>query len=285
MRLRPLASLAFAFAVGVGSLHALDPAAPEAVVTAPVQALRSNDVIGWFKSMPAADQDKARQEWKDKATTISPSERAEFDEKLAMLLSPTAVDTLMAIVEPQLGQFNPQEVAGQLQMFGGMFAMQMGQDPKLAVAGQSLNKLVMGLAGWLPTSGLENPAKMREALTSVVGAARALGVKNCDEMFALDLEEFLTRGGAALKEAKLMFKPYGIEVDGFLDSIGLINIKGEGDKRSADLKFKAFDNEIIFPMPLVQRDGKWAFDQEQLQQSLAPLMGGMMGGGGGAGEL
>jgi hypothetical protein len=285
MRTRVLASLLLATAAGLATLPALDPASPEFVVAAPVEALRTNDILALFKSMPEADQAKAKTEWTDKAAAMSPTERAEVDEKLALLLSPGAVDTLMAIVEPNLKQINPQEAAGMLQMFGGMAAMQLAQEPSMAVAGQNLQKLVMDLATWLPTSGIEDPVKMRQAIGSVVDAAKALGVATSDELFALDLETFLTRGGAAVKEAKKTLAPYGIDVDAFLASISLVNVKGEGDKRTGDLKFTAFAHDYLFPMPLVKKDGKWVFDEQELQQSLAPMMGGMMGGGGGAGEL
>ena len=286
MRLRPFASLLIACAAGVSSLHAAvpDPASPEFVVAAPVQALRSNDVLALFKSMPAEEQEKARQEWKEKSTTISPSERAEIDEKLALLLDPKAVDNLMAMVEPQLRQINPQEMAGMLQMFGGIAAMQLAQQPAFAATGQSLQTLATDLATWLPTSGIEKPENMRKAITSVVDAAKALGVANADEMLALELDEFLTRGSAALKEAKRAFAPYGIDVDAFLDTVALVNVKGEGDKRTADLKFTAFSHDVVFPVPLTQKEGKWVIDDQAMKQNLAPLMGGM-GMDGGAGEL
>jgi len=285
MRFSLLASSVLACAISVGSLHAADLASPESVVAAPVKAMRSNDMLALFKSMPAEEQAKARQEWKDKATTISPTERAELDEKLSMLLDPKAVDNLMAMIEPQLKQVNPQELAGMLQMFGGIAAMQLAQQPAFATTGKSLQTLAMDLAAWLPTSGIEDPAKMRLAITSVVNAAKAFRVANADELLKLDLDEFLTRGGAALKEAKNAFKPYDIEFDAFLDSIALINVKGTGDKRTGDLKLTAFAHDITFPVPLVQKDGKWQIDEQEMQKAVAPLMGGMGMGGGGAGEL
>ena len=285
MRASLLASLVLTVASCVGSLHAVDPQSPEFVIAAPVEALRKNDIVGLFKSMPAEEQAKARQEWKDKATTMSPTERAEFDEKIAMLLDPKAVDNLMAMVEPQLKQLNPAEMAGMLQMFGGMAAMQLAQQPAFAKSGQSLQTLATDLAAWLPTSGIEKPEKMRQAITSVVNAAKALGVANSDELLKLDLDEFLNRGGAAVKEAKNAFKPYGIDVDAFLASIVLKNVTGAGDKRTGDLTFTAFSHDVVFPVPLIQKEGKWVFDELEMQKTVAPLMGSMGMGAGGAGEL
>ena len=287
MRASLLASLVLTVASCVGSLHAMiDANSPEFVVAAPVEALRNNDILALFKSMPAEEQAKARQEWKDKATSMSPTERAEFDEKMAMLLDPKAVDTLMAMIEPQLKQINPAEMAGMLQMFGGIAAMQLAQQPALAKTGQGLQTLATDLAAWLPTSGIEKPENMRLAITSVVKAAKALNVANADELLKLDLDEFLTRGGAAVKEAKNAFTPYGIDVDTFLGSIALTNLTGVGDKRTGDLTFTAFGHDVVFPVPLIQKDGKWAFDEQAMQQTMAPLRSGMgLGGGGGAGEL
>lgn len=279
MRLRPLATALLAATFAVGSVAAAEPApgTPEATVAVPVQALRNNDLLKLFKAMPEADQAKAREEWQQKGATATPEEKAEFDEKFALLLAPNAVDTLMAMAEPQLKQMNPQEMAGGVQLIGGMLAMQLAQGGKNKELSQTLQTFVGDLAGWLPESGIEDPAKLRKALTAITGAAKALGAKNSDELIALPLEEFLKRLGGATKEFKKAFSAYGVDVDTFLDSVAIADVQGTGDKRTGKLSMTLFGKPYSFPVNLVQKNGTWQFDTEELQKSVAPMMG--MGGG------
>lgn len=270
MRFRPLALLMTAtLAVGAAETP-VQPGSPEATVAIPAQALRSNDLISLFKTVPAEKQAQMREAWKQAAVNATAQDKAEFDEKFGMLLEDGAVDRLMMMVEPQLKQMNLAELAGGVQMVGGMLAMQVAQ--KDQAMGQTLQQFAMDLAQWLPESKLDDPVIMRKALTAVCTAAKAMGAKNSDEMLALPLDEFLTRLGGAVKEAKQAFTAYGIDVDGFLDSVALSNVQGTGERRTAELGMTLFGKPYRFPVTLVQdASGTWTFDGSQLEQ-MAPMM-------------
>ncbi len=278
MRHMPLVALSALLTFGsIDTLAAVDLSAPESAVTVPVTALKTNDFVSLFKALPAADQAKAKAEWDNSRRNMSPSDKAQFSEQMDKFLAPNAVDVIVAEAEPNLADLNPAEMAAGVQMFGGMMAMQMAQDPKTKDQGALLQQLVMDVAGWLPTSGIEQPAKLRQSATHFVNGVKALGVSNADELIALELDELLTRGGKATAELKKSFDVYGLNVDGLLGSIALNNLVGTGDARSGLLTFTAFGNPYKLPVDLKKKDGYWVFDTDKAAAALAPMTGGMMG--------
>lgn len=281
MRLLSISSLALAACCGFGTIHAESAPAmsPEEQVQLPIKALRNNDYASLFKLAPADKQAEAHAKWKEAGAQATPDQKAQFNQFLSTMLAPNAVDGLMALAEPQLSQVNPQELVGYVQMFGGMMAMQMSQDPKTAEMGKQMQQLVADVAAWIPTAGIEDPKKLRAALTSVAAGVQALGVKTADEFYALSFDDMLGRVGGAVKEVKEALKVYDLQADKMLDSMKLTDVQGSGDQRTGTLKATAFGHEYSFPVTLIQKDGVWQFKNEQLEQGLEGLAPGMMGGG------
>jgi len=277
MRHLSLVALAALLAVGPLAAANVDPSTPESAVTIPATALKSNDFLSLFKALPAADQAKAKAEWDANRGNMSPSDKAEFNENLQRFLAPDAVDVIVAQAEPNLAELNPAEMAAGVQMFGGMMAMQMAQDPKTKEQGALLQQLVMDVSAWLPTSGIEQPAKLRQAVTHFVNGVKMLGIKNADEFAALELEELLARAGRSSAEMKKSLLVYGLNLDGLLGSIAITNLAGTGNARTGTLTFTAFGNPYKLPVDLKQKDGFWVFDTDKAAAALAPMTGGLMG--------
>lgn len=281
MRLLSFSSVALAAACCLGSLHAeTAPLSPEAQVQIPVQALRNNDFAALFALATVEQQAEAAANWKKAGTAAKPEDKAQMDQFFATLLAPDAVDTLMAMAEPALKQVNPQELVGYAQMFGGMAAMQMANDPKTAELGKHLQQLVADVVLWIPKAGIEDPAKLRAALTSVIAGTKAMGVKNADEFYALELPELIKRSGLAFAEVKNALKVYDLQTDAVLDSIKLVDVKGDGDSRTANASATLFGHTYTLPVNLVLKNGVWTVKNEQLEKSLQGLAPtGLMGGG------
>jgi hypothetical protein len=274
MRRVALVALTAILAIGPLAAASVDLSQPESAIALPALALKSNDLVGLFHAMPEADQAKAKAEWDKNRSSMSPNDKAEFDEFMAKMTASDAVDQMVAQAEPQLKQFNPQEAAAGVQMLGGMMAMQLAQKPETKDFAQMGQQLVMDVAGWIPTAGIEKTENLRTACTHVVAAVNALGVTTADEFAALELDELLTRLGPAIKEAKSALTVYGLDPDAFLGSLTLTDITGEGDKRQAKLNFSAFGKPYIIPVDLMQKDGFWTFDSDAAQKKFAPVMGG-----------
>ena len=98
----------------------VDPATPESAVLLPVQVLRNDDFKGFFRSLPAEDQAKAEAQWTDARTHLSPQEAKRFNETMALLLAPDAVEQLLALAQPRLQEMNPQKMSQEVAMFSGL---------------------------------------------------------------------------------------------------------------------------------------------------------------------
>lgn len=276
------------------ALRAAEPAAdaPEASVNQVVAALRDNDFLGFFKSLPAEEQAKAEKGWKEGQQ--DPAKRAEFDEFLGKLLAPDAVDQMMANAEPGLAGADLVQQSQSLKMMAGflpMMAQMPGPDgkprnptPELTQAVQMGQTLLNDVADWLPTSGLNDPAKLREALTHLVDGAKALGVKNSEELRALELTEFLTRLSPLVKEAKAAFNVYGLDADKFLASVTATST-GAGGERTMNLGFTAFGRPYSVPVKMTKKDGKWVAADQTMAKGfdafsgfMDPAEGGQEGG-------
>ncbi len=271
----------FAAAVAVGG-EAPPAGSPEDALLAPVKALRQNDVLSLFKAMPAEEQAEAEAEWAAGRDQPPTEQDAKLNEMLQLVNQPGAVDLLMMQAEPALAQIDPQQLGFQLQMGAGMIGMGLASSPEGMPFAEIIQGLATDLMGWLPTSGINDPAKLREMLTHLVAAGKAYGVADSAALRALSLDDVLTRSGDALNEFKAGLAVYGCDLDAFLDSIAITDVAGTGDARTATLQFVVLGKPRTLPLKLKLVDGKWTTDESTFAPltDLAAQAGGMGGGPG-----
>jgi hypothetical protein len=291
--MRCLIAPALALVLGIGHAVAADPAPktfdpkdPISAVMTPVTLLRSNDFKGFYELMPAEDKAKAETEWKASQAKAAAGgdmgdqgQMAEFNAFLAKCLAPNAVETLYAEAEPKLADINPQEISQQLQMFSGMvpmMAMQQGgqQDPQKQQFVTALGGMMLGASQWILTAGLEDKAKLRQAITHLVAGAKGLGVKEVKELQALPLDQFLGRLGPVVKEMKAAAAIYDIQADPFLDSVKA-TAQGDGNERTLAVAFTAFGKPYTLPVKVELKDGHWVVSQKNAKAMSMGPMGGM----------
>ena len=254
---------------------AIDPATPESAVLLPARVLRDNDFKAFFLSLPAEEQDKARTEWtaaqqaaKNAANGQpgAPNPQEGINAVLAKLLAPGAVEGLLAEAEPQLAQMNPQELSQGLAMTAGFLPMMLGnqqgpgaKDPGNAKRIAALQGLLTDASQWVLTAGLNDKAKLKEALTHLVAGAQALGVKDFSELQALPLEDFLARLSPLIKEVKAALQVYDMGVDDFLGSVTASADAPAADanpaQRTITVGLRAFGKPYSFPLA-VERSGQ-----------------------------
>ncbi len=208
--MRKLLVFALICVLSFAHASAADMSTPEGTFLGPVQALRNNDILGIFNLMDADKQAEAKKAWSEEAAKPNPAKDAELDQNLSMLVTPNAVDTMMMAIEPKLKEFNAQQISMGLMMMGGMLAMNMAKDPEQAQAAQELQSLITDICGWLPSAGLEDPAKARKALEFVVAGAKSLNVTTAAELRALSLDEVLKRCGGLFAEVKHALAVYDL---------------------------------------------------------------------------
>jgi hypothetical protein len=280
------ALIAVLFTFVFATAQAADTSTPEGTLMAPIEALRNNDVPAIFALIPEEAQAEAKKSWEEEAKNPNAAQDAEIDQNLGKLLAPDAIDTMMADLEPQLKEFNAQQVSMGLMMMGGMLAMNMAKDPEQAQSAQELQGLITDICAWLPASGLGDPAKARQAIERIVAGAKALDIANATELRALSLDEALKRCGGFLIELKNALAVYNLNADGFLDSIKVASVEGDGDQRTATMQFTAFGKPHSFPVKMEKKDGRWQVSESSMAGNpLTGGLGGMIPGVGGTGDL
>lgn len=256
---------------------------PESAILLPVKVLRGNDFKGFYQLLPPDDKAKAEADWKkaqdDRKAGGKAKDTSEINALLAKLLAPDAVDQLMKENEPKLAQANPQELSQGLQMAAGFLPMmlgqpQPGQTPEQAKSKQALGAMLQGMltdaSGWILTAGINDPKKLRSATERLVAGAKALGVKNVEELQALSFEDFLGRLGPLVKEAKAAAGVYDVQVDGFLDSVKAVAkpaLPGaSADERNLDVTFTAFGKPYTFPVTVLKKGSNWIISPKNGEQ-------------------
>ncbi len=267
---------------------AVDPSSPEAPILLTAKALKDNDFKQFFLSLPAADQAQAEKSWKDAQTNPAAKDGKEFDDAMAKLLAPDAVDQLMTQVEPQLKAFDPQQTSQMMMMMSGFLPMllQNGPDgkpkaltPELKHTITMLQSIITDAAQWIPTANVNDPEKLRSAFGHIVAAAKALDIKDTKALRALPLTEVLGRVGPLVKELKQALAVYDLQADDFLGSI-TAKSAGEGDTRTLTVGFKAFGRGYETPITVERQGTKWVLSKDNA--SGFDAFGKMFNQGGGA---
>jgi hypothetical protein len=293
-----LAALAFAtLGLPLGAADT-DPSTPEGAVLPAVKALHDNDFKALFALMPAEDQAKAQDGWKQSQTNPDPKSDAQFDQMLGQLLDPKAVDNLAAQAEPQLKTMDLTKTSQGIMAMSGLLPMLAAQNGKQLTPDDQkglamVQNLLNDVAAWIPKSGINDDKKLRDALEHVVAGAKALGVKDSKELHALAFDDLLTRVGPMLKELKSALAVYDLQADKLLESVKATSA-GDGDQRTLTVSFTAFGRPYETPVKVQKVNGKWVMANgapaglDAFKGMLPGLPGAAPAGGGqgeGAGEV
>lgn len=270
--MRPLAPLACCLALaGCFSSSAIDPASPEAAVLLPVQHARDGDVAALLeRSIPAEVLDEARRSWEEtRSAPLDPEQRMQIDGTLGMLTAPSAVDNLMLMIEPQLAQVQPQQLAAMIRSFGGMAVAQAGQQ---GVDQRSAAELVEAIAAWVESSRLDDPALAREAVTAFCDGVRALGIDSVEQVRQLDFDQLLDKAGVLLATVKQVLAVYGVSVDEMLDSYRVEVRERSADRAVLAVQATLFDTAWSDEIEVRRVGDRW-FAASALEMDPADLRG------------
>jgi hypothetical protein len=289
--MRLVRTLILAAALAAPGLAA-EPAArpsPEVLVATATTLLQAKDMAAAFAALPKDVQDGLAADYAaNQQKLVDPKQDKQFDEFIAKMLAPDAVETMVAEAKPGLAEFDAAQTAMQLQMVGGMVGMMLqkpapGQtkpDPVLAAYGQALQSVGMAAAQWIPTADLASEDKLRTAAGHISAAVKALKVTSGAELRALPLKDLLGRLGPVVGELKGAAAAYDVDVDAFLASLK-VTAKDVGGDKALTVAFTAFGTPVSLPLDL-ERDatGGWTVSKA-FAAKFAGAMGGMMGGGDG----
>ena len=218
----------------------------------------------------------------------------------------TFITPLLAMAEPQtlsqqIKEMNGQQVATADRRRGGLARMVV-QSGIAAIANgilatgfeseqiRSLEHWFDALADWLPSSGLNDPTKARQAAEGLSSALSKLGATSLTDLGKLDLPQFLDRVALAMPELKRVLLVYGLDVDHALDSVQLSSrdlppeaVTPGVNARLVNVTFNAFGGTHVLPLKLIEKDGRWQVSADSpVTQWLRPRLGDldprMMGG-------
>jgi hypothetical protein len=248
--------------------------APEASLKQWVLALRSNDLALLYRALTSEQRALVEKTWTVQAATPDADADKQVNSGLGLLLSPTAVDLLVAQAEPDLATLNPQDLVIGLQQIGGFLAL-AGSQPKAPGDAPTLDFIALqgflaDIGGWIPLAGINDVAKLHRAVEHVVAGAKSLGVKNALEVRALKTADVLHRLSAALSEIKAALLVYGLDANALLDSITFATADGAGDQRLVTIGFTAFGHPHLIPVKVVRKNDAWTL-AEGKDSPFAPL--------------
>ena len=258
-------------------------AAPDATITQWVLALRRNDLALLYHALTPQLRAQLDKLWLQSATSPDADGDRQLNGGLGLLLAPNAIDLLVAQAEPELASLNPQDLVVGLQTAGGFLAL-AGSQPKEVKAGDppaldyaALQGFLADIGTWIPSAGLNDPGKLRKAVTQLVAGAQALGVKNAVDVRALKIEEALHRLSAALPALKQALVVYGLDANALLDSV-TVTVTGAdgggggggGDQRQLAIGFTAFGHPHLIPVKMVRNNDAWSL-AEGKDSPFAPI--------------
>jgi hypothetical protein len=252
-----------------------ETATPQGTIQAAVKTLKANDLKGLIESqVPPADLAKIKADFKKDMDEKPPTEkdRQKFAENMSKLTAPDAEAKLMAELEPQLAKMDTQ-LAQQMPMYVGLGrgllvgAIQENKELTETQKAEAI-KSIDALAKWAETTKFTDRERAKRAIAAVVSTARALGMKNLDELRALSFEQALDKGGIAIKGLKQALDAYGFSIDQTLDSVKAETVSQTGDTAKVRVSYVFLGAPISYETEMVKIDDRWYGKQtvEQLRK-------------------
>lgn len=239
-------------------------ATPQGTIQAAVASLKANDLKGLLESqVPPADLAKMKADFKKDIDEKPPTDkdRQKFAENMAQLTAADAEGKLMAQLEPQLAKMDTQ-LATQMPMYIGLgrgLAVGAIQENKELTPPQKeqATKAVDALAKWAEQMKFTDRERAKKAIAAVCETARALGMKDLDQLRALTFEQALDKGGVALKGAKRALDAYGLSIDQTLETVKVTTVSEAGDAAKVKVDYVFLGTPISYETELVKLDGRW----------------------------
>ncbi|MCK7594426.1 hypothetical protein [Pseudomarimonas salicorniae] len=267
--------------VGLAGCGSKDPAdtaeaakemGPAETVAQQAKELREGDFVSLIQlAVPPAQYEKMKAEWpkRVKEDPATEEDKQQFAETMAKVTAADAEATLYAELEPQLAKAEA-EMGAQLPLMVGMgrgFAVQaINESAKLSAAQkQQATDFIDAFAKWLEGAQFFDRDKARQALSSMVGTARKLGVKTLDEVEAMDFETAMQKAGMVFLGVKDVLKVYGLDLDQSLASVKSEVKSQSGDQAVVQVNYELLGQPLSFETTMTQRDGRW-YGAEALQE-------------------
>ncbi len=243
--------------------------------------LKSNDFNGLMKLMMNKQQyDQIAKDWDAKRKEpITDQQRKEFSDALAQLTAPGAIDTLMAMAEPQLAELKPQMA---MYIPVGVMSLNNMIDQNADMPAEqkaSAKQMVTAVQTWATKTDLADPARLRKFLTEMANGVKATKITQLDQLNAMPLPELLGKAGVIAGSLKRGLMAYDFNVDSMYDTLKVEQLSGDANTAKLRTTMNFLGTEIVSESEMVRVDGRWLpKGTEAAFKQLAEGMTGKVGG-------
>ncbi len=241
----------------------LDTNSPDGAFKAVIASLRGNDLKTMIQTSLSEDQynELVAEFEKGKATEISESDNAQFQQMMGMLTAEGAEDTLYAMAAPQLEQ--ARAMLPMMLMMGKEQVVQGIQTNPMVPADQKDNasKIAGAVIDWVGENDILSEEVTKGAIAAAVATAKELNMSSLHELKDMNFDQALDKGAIVLGGVKNIMGAYGISMDDMLDSVELSNVQVNGETATMDMSMKLFGEEITQVVNMVQKNGKWVSEK------------------------
>jgi len=225
------------------------------------KALKNNDLAAIVKGALPPDQYKQMKAEYDKsrAEPVTEEQRKEFTDQLNKLTGPTAIDDLMAQIEPQLAEVKPQAQGMIMMGLGAAQSTLASEDDSKLTAEQkaTLTAMMPEVQKWAMSTDFFDAAKIRQSLTLVSDAVKKSGITSLDDMRKLEFEQMLVKASAVFGAVKQSLALYGLDLNAMADSVKVEVLTEQGDSARVKTSMSFFGAPISTESDLVKIDGRW----------------------------
>jgi RNA polymerase sigma-70 factor, ECF subfamily len=230
-----------------------------AAVLAQVRALRQNDLLAFFHTLPDRDQRALRDIWDQQIRADKTGSTDDIAIAVGMVRAPDAARALAPMIATAMGVMlgeSQGSLAGAVR--GGKlppsFRLSSQIEATDADVQTTMQELASRVQAWLPTIDLHDAEAARRAAEAVVSAGAAFQIETGEQLRGLTLEQAIERCAPCLAAVKGVCAAYGIDIDRFLDQCIIARIDARGDRRAVTLRFCAFDRDYFVSGGLMERD-------------------------------
>lgn len=239
-------------------------AGPAQTVQRSVELVRQNDLAGLIEHMlPPEEFARVKSEWNQRKDQAEPTadERAQFEESMKKLTAENAAESLYAEFEPDIRQFDAQyqsQIPAMVDM-GKTYLqglVRQSQDLSTSEKEQAAN-VIETLSTWVKETRFTDPALVKQALTAISDAAKALDIKTLEQARALSFEQAAPKFKIAFAGLKKVFEIYGFSIDQTLSTVKVEVLSSTDDTASLKVSYDLLGTPLETTTEMVRIGDRW----------------------------
>jgi hypothetical protein len=236
-----------------------EPKTPDQAVLSSIAALRDNDLTRLIEQHAPADLRASwASSWDEKRAEPHDAQVAkQFQAKMGELTADGAEQKLMAKIQPHLRQIEPQ-LGMFTQMFQQVAESRIEDDESMGDSErEAAQETMREVTRWIQRTNLADENLWRKSIAVVCETARELDCKRIEDFKALSFPALLEKGDVVLAGTKRLLDAWGVDVNGFLDTVQARTLRQEGDSATVRVSFELCGKRREVDSEMVRIDGRW----------------------------